>query len=83
MTDINALNPRPFLIELLNHFIIVKLKWGLEYKGRLISSDKYMNLQLTDAVEIIEGKVTGSLGEILVRCNNVLYVRELTDEEEK
>jgi small nuclear ribonucleoprotein F len=61
------LNPRPFLTELLNRFIVVKLKWGLEYKGRLISFDKYMNLQLTDSEEIIEGKTTGSLGEILVR----------------
>jgi len=46
---------------------VARLKWGLEYKGRLISFDKYMNLQLTDSEEIIEGKVTGSLGEILVR----------------
>lgn len=55
------------MIELLNRLIVVKLKWGLEYKGRLISFDKYMNLQITESEEIIEGKVTGALGEILVR----------------
>jgi hypothetical protein len=28
----------------------------------------------------VDGKMTGALGEVLVRCNNVLYVRAAPDE---
>ncbi len=38
------MNPKPFLAELTGKTIIVKLKWGIEYKGLLYSSDPYMNL---------------------------------------
>jgi small nuclear ribonucleoprotein F len=55
--------------------ILVKLKWGMEYKGVLISSDRYFNLQLADTEEFVDGESTGNLGEVLIRCNNVLYLR--------
>ena len=42
-----------------------------------------MNLQLANTEEIISGKVTGNLGEVLVRCNNVLYVRGVPEEDEE
>lgn len=70
------INPKPFLIELQGKFVIVKLKWGIEYKGKLLSFDKYMNIQLANTEEIIDGHSTGALGEILIRCNNVLYIKE-------
>ncbi len=38
-----------------------------------------MNLQLRDAEEIINGQTKGSLGEIIIRCNNVLFVKECFD----
>jgi len=59
----------------------VKLKWGMEYKGFLVSVDNYMNLQLASTEEWIDSKLAGNLGEVLIRCNNVLYVRGLTPEE--
>ena len=34
-----------------------------------------MNLQLANSEEYIDGALAGHLGEILVRCNNVLYIR--------
>ena len=69
-------NPKPFLTELVDKEIMVKLKWGMEYKGKLLSFDSYMNLQLGETEEIVEGESTGVLGEVLIRCNNVLYIRE-------
>lgn len=39
-------NPKPFLNQLTGKPIIVKLKWGMEYKGYLVSTDAYMNLQV-------------------------------------
>lgn len=38
--------------------------------------DGYMNLQLANTEEFIDDKFQGNLGEVLVRCNNVLYVRK-------
>ena len=70
------INPKPYLNSLTGKAVTVKLKWGHEYKGYLVSVDGYMNLQLADAEEHIDGRCTGSLGEVLIRCNNVLYLRK-------
>ncbi|KAJ3200133.1 hypothetical protein HK099_002806 [Clydaea vesicula] len=43
--------------------ILVKLKWGMEYKGFLVSVDAYMNLQLANTEEIVDGVSNGILGE--------------------
>lgn len=40
------INPKPFLNSLTGKPIMVKLKWGHEYKGYLVSVDGYMNLQV-------------------------------------
>jgi small nuclear ribonucleoprotein F len=50
--------------------VFVRLKWGeAEYKGRLVSVDSYLNIQLSNAEEYIAHKSTGSLGEVLIRCS--------------
>jgi small nuclear ribonucleoprotein F len=33
-----------------------------------------MNIQLSNTEEFIDRKFTGALGQVLIRCNNVLYV---------
>lgn len=58
----------------------VKLKWGMEYKGKLESTDAYMNVQLLNTEEYIDGELAGYLGEVLVRCNNVLYIKAADDQ---
>ena len=67
-------NPKPFLIDLTGRLVKVKLKWGMEYHGKLESTDAYMNIQLTQCEEYIDGQFAGYLGEVLIRCNNVLYI---------
>src|SRR5690348_9770277 len=62
----------PFHLDLflarINEDIIVRLKWGhTEYKGRLVSVDSYMNIQLSNTEEFVDGKFTGSLGQVLIR----------------
>ena len=74
-------NPKPFLAELTGKRVVVKLKWGMEYKGVLLSVDGHTNLQLAHTEEFVNGILQGALGEILIRCNNVLYIRALPDEE--
>jgi len=31
-----AINPRPYLQDLVGKVVLVKLKWGMEYKGILL-----------------------------------------------
>lgn len=57
----------------MNEPVIIRLKWGqTEYHGRLISVDSYMNIQLSNTEEFIDGKSTGTLGQVLIR-----YVHEV------
>jgi small nuclear ribonucleoprotein F len=74
-----VITPKPFLSDLTGKPVIVKLKWGMEYKGQLVSTDSYMNIQLASTEEFIDGHFTGNIGEILIRCNNVMYIREVPE----
>merc|ERR1711997_562950 len=78
-----VVNPKPFLNGLLGKAVMCKLKWGHEYKGYLVSVDGYMNLQMAQTEEFIDGNCTGNLGDVLVRCNNILYVRGVEEENEE
>merc|ERR1712032_1442202 len=79
-------NPKPFLEKLVGQSVVVKLKWGLEYRGFLDSKDDYMNFKLSetgewgyddaDASGKRDLKMKGKVGEVLIRCNNVLYIRQ-------
>jgi len=74
--SVMPINPRPLLQSLVNEEVIVRLKWGqTEYKGRLVSIDSYMNIQLTGTEEYIDQKMTAALGQVLIRCNNVLWIQ--------
>jgi len=75
------MNPKPFLNQLTGKPVMVKLKWGMEYRGYLVSVDGYMNMQLANTEEFVEGSKAGNLGEILIRCNNVLYVKGIDEGE--
>lgn len=64
--------------------VIVRLKWGeTEYKGRLVSTDLYMNIQLSNTEEFVNGTSSGTLGQVLIRCNNVLWVGDAEQVEPK
>ena len=81
--------PKSFLDHVAGKPVIVKLKWGMEYRGTLSSCacfrtdflqiltnsrtgllksvDSYMNVQLLNAEEWVDGALAGALGEILIR----------------
>ena len=46
-----------------------------------MSVDSYMNVQLDKAEEFVDGQFAGELGEVLIRCNNVMYIRGAPEEE--
>lgn len=68
----------------MNHRIIVTLKFNnTQYRGTLISTDNYFNIQLKDAEEWIQGESKGVVGEIFIRCNNVLWISKDTKQEQE
>ena len=55
-------------VNRVNEEVIIRLKWGqTEYKGRLVSIDSYMNIQLAGAEEWIDQQMTSVLGQVLIR----------------
>jgi small nuclear ribonucleoprotein F len=75
--EFSIINPKSFLNELIQKNVLIKLKWGIEYKGKLVSYDNYFNLRIQNTEEWIEGKKIGNLGEIIIRCNNIQFVAEI------
>lgn len=76
----NAVNPKPFIQGLVGKPVLVKLKFNnTSYKGVLASSDNYFNVSLTDPEEIVDGQSTKLGNDLFIRCNNVLYIRQLDE----
>jgi len=55
--------------------VTVRLKNEVEYKGKMDNVDSYTNLIMTDAEELQQGKVLANYGRVIVRGNNVLFIR--------
>jgi len=55
--------------------VIVRLKNEVEYKGKMDNVDSYMNLIMTDAEELHDGRVVANYGRVIVRGNNVLFIK--------
>ena len=55
--------------------VIVRLKNDIEYKGKMVNVDSYMNLIMTDAEELKDGKITEKFGRVILRGNNVLFIK--------
>jgi small nuclear ribonucleoprotein len=55
--------------------VTVRLKNEVEYKGKMDNVDSYMNLIMTDAEEIKGDKVIANYGRVIVRGNNVLFIK--------
>ncbi len=55
--------------------VTVRLKNEVEYKGKMDNVDSYMNLIMTDAEEVLNGKTVANYGRVIVRGNNVLFIK--------
>ena len=67
--------PLNVIVKRLNSYIAVVLKNGVEYRGTMIQCDGHMNLILDGATEYVNGEMVANYGTILVRGNNILYIR--------
>jgi len=55
--------------------VVVRLKNDVQYKGMMDNVDSYMNLIMTNAEEIKDDKVIANYGRVIVRGNNVLFIK--------
>ena len=67
--------PLNTLIHSLHRTVAVKLKNNLEYRGRMIRCDNYMNITLEGASEFFDSTLTADYGNVFIRGNNILYIR--------
>lgn len=67
--------PLTVLQKATNKVVSVKLKSELEYRGKMVNVDPYMNLILVDAEESENGQKRANYGKVVIRGNNVLYIK--------
>ena len=75
MSQTTAKRPLTTLQKHTKKDVIVRLKNDVEYKGKIDNVDPYMNLIMTDAEELRDGKTVEKYGRIILRGNNVLFIK--------
>jgi small nuclear ribonucleoprotein len=70
-----AKRPLNTLQKAINKEVSVRLKMELEYRGKMNSVDPYMNVILLDATEYSGGNPSANYGRIVIRGNNVLFIK--------
>jgi small nuclear ribonucleoprotein len=67
--------PLTILQRAVNRRVAVRLKSEIEYRGRMNNVDTYMNLILVDAEEFNRQDLLANYGKVVIRGNNVLFIR--------
>jgi small nuclear ribonucleoprotein len=73
---LNLESPLKYLRAAVNNVVLVKLKDGSEYIGKLVFTDNTMNLILDDCEELSPetGEPIAKYGRIMIRGSYVLFV---------
>ena len=75
VTQTTAKRPLTTLQKNTKKNVIVRLKNDIEYRGKMVSVDSYMNLIMMDAEELKDGKAVEKFGRVILRGNNVLFIK--------
>jgi small nuclear ribonucleoprotein len=67
--------PLSVLQKAINKKATIRLKTDVEYRGRVSNVDAFMNVILEDAEEFEGGRLLANYGKVIVRGDNVLYVK--------
>lgn len=70
-----AKRPLNLLQKAASKQVSVRLKNELEYRGKMSNVDPYMNVILMDAEELENGSKKANYGKVVIRGNNVLYIK--------
>lgn len=68
------LKPLSVLNANINHQVIVELKAGREYRGKLEGFDPHMNIVLKNAEERMDDEVVRKFDVTILRGDNVIYI---------
>lgn len=74
-TSQQSKRPLTILQRSLNRKVAVRLKNEIEYRGKMNNVDSYMNLILLDAEEFNGPDPIANYGKVVIRGNNVLFIR--------
>jgi len=66
--------PLNLLLKNLSNEVCVRLKNNMEYRGRLVDCDSYMNLVLEDASRYRSDKPAVKYGSLILRGSFILYI---------
>ncbi len=66
--------PLNVLVKKIGSPVVIHLKSGSEYWGKMERVDGYMNIMLKGAKEYNSGVLLASYGDIFIRGNNILYI---------
>ncbi|MGQ9780789.1 MAG: U6 snRNA-associated Sm-like protein LSm6 [Nitrososphaeria archaeon] len=72
--SIQPKKPLNILQKMLDREVVVRLKSNIEYHGKMVNVDMYMNMILDGTKEFNEGQQVASYGTVIIRGNNVLFV---------
>jgi len=75
VSQTTAKRPLTTLQKNTNKSVIVRLKNDVDYKGKIVNVDSYMNLIMTDAEELRDGKTIEKFGRVILRGYNVLFIK--------
>ncbi len=67
--------PLNILQNLVGKRVTVRLKTDVEYKGEMDNVDAFMNVILSDAEEFTGKEHATKYGKVIVRGDNVLFIR--------
>jgi len=67
--------PLNVLTKCVGNTVTVTLKNRVEYWGRMVRCDGYMNILLTNAKEYDNSGLVVNYGNVFIRGNNILYIR--------
>lgn len=75
VSQTSAKRPLTILQKSTKKKVTIRLKNEVEYKGKMDNVDSYMNLIMTDAEELHNNKTVANYGRVIVRGNNVLFIK--------
>ena len=69
-----ASRPLDALNRARNKKVIVELKNGKQYTGKLNAFDIHINVVLDDAEELVNGQLSKKLGTVFLRGDAIIYI---------